>query len=374
MPNISNEYDYLIHLVRCGIHDLQPQEPPQGLKLEWVFEYGKFHQVANIAFYSLEKLKNKPNPELYSKWQAYRDQALMCDITQSYAAQELRDGMQARGIRFMEVQGTKLKPLYPQSDFRTMSDIDFIIDEENIPKARELMESLGYRCETVYKVEMNGSRHPNTYVEMHTEYFLGDFEYRRVMQSPFEDADEQGQCRLNAFYLYNLLHIAKHYFYSGCGIRRVLDVYFLNQKYPDCIRDPYVKKGLKSAGIAEFAEELAGLAEDWFGYEEREFPRSAMVKYIFNSGIHGSSYNRQQYHVGERLEHTGPFAGQRYYIRRLFGNRRDLLLRYPVLKKYWILYPFCWLHRVFSVLNPQRFKSVRREVQIVKKMVKGDTE
>lgn len=374
MANISNEYDYLIHLVRCGIHGLQPQEPPKGLVFELVFEYGKFHQVANIAFYSLEKLKNKPSPDLYQKWQAYRDQALMCDIVQSYAAQELRDGMQSRGIRYMEVQGTKLKPLYPQSDFRTMSDIDFIIDGENIPKVRELMEGLGYDCESVYKVEMNGSRHPSTYVEIHTEYFLEDFDFRRVMHSPFEDMDEQGQCRRNAFYLYNLLHIAKHYFYSGCGIRRVLDVYFLNQKYPECIHDPYVQQGLESAGMLDFVEEFTRLSEAWFGYEKQEFPRSAMATYIFNAGIHGSYYNRQQLYVEERMEHTGPFAGQRYYIGRLLGNRRELLLRYPVLRKCWLLYPFCWLHRVFSALSPQRFKSIRREIQIVKKMEKSDAE
>lgn len=372
MAKILSEYDYLIHLVRCGIHDLQPQEPPKGIKLEWVFEYGKFHQVANIAFYSLEKLKNKPDPDLYNQWQAYRDQALMGDITQSYAAQELRDELQKNGIRYLEVQGTKIKPLYPQSDFRTMSDIDFIIDGENIPKAQELMEDLGYECETVFQVEMNGSRLPNTYVEMHTEYFLEDCEYRQLMHSPFEDLDDEGQCRLNAFYLYNLLHIAKHYFYSGCGIRRVLDVYFLNRKYPQCIRDEYVQKGLESAGISDFVREFSDLAEIWFGNEEQEFPRTEMAFYIFNSGIHGSTYNRQQYHVEERLQRTGPITTGGYYLRRLFGTGEDLQLRYPVLQKNKVLYPFCWLHRAFSILSPKKLKRIRQEMQIVKKINKGD--
>ena len=37
----------------------------------------------------------------------------------------------------------------------------------------------------------------------------------------------EGLSAEDAFYAYNILHIAKHYHYGGCGIRRVLDVYYL---------------------------------------------------------------------------------------------------------------------------------------------------
>lgn len=368
MQNIVNEYDYLIHLVRCAIHNLQPQELPEGLKFERVFEYGKYHQVANIAFYSLEKVQKKPDSALYSQWQAYRDQTVMCDITQSYAAQEIRQALQDRGIRWVEVQGTKIKPLYPQPDFRTMSDMDFIIDEENIPKAKELLEDLGYVCETVYQVELNGDRPPNTYVEMHTEYFLEDCPYRPILNSPFDHVDEQGESLPNVFYLYNILHIAKHYFFSGCGIRRVLDVYYLNQAYAQSAQDPEVKKILEQAELTEFVAEFDRLAQVWFGLEEQAFPRSKMVCFILNAGIHGSFYNEQQKFVETTFHNTGRFARFKYYLTRLIGTREDLITRYPVLQKNKILYPFCWLHRIFCILTPKRYKRIRQEMQIVKKM------
>ena len=368
MQKIQNEFDYLIHLVRCTIHSLQPQELPKGLKFDRVFEYGKLHQVANIAFYSLERVKNKPSPVLYNQWQAYRDQAIVCDITQSYAAQEIRDALQEQSIRWLEVQGTRLKHLYPQPDFRTMSDIDFIIDQENIPKARDLLEDLGYECETVHRVELNANRPPNAYIEMHTEYFLGDHKYRHIMNSPFAAVDDQGQCLPNAFYLYNILHIAKHYFFCGCGIRRVLDVYYLNQKYAQCTKDPEVRKALEQAELTQFAAEFGRLAEAWFGTEEQDFPRSKMVSFIVNAGAHGSKYNEQQKILEKTFRDTGRFAGMKYYLGRFFGTREDFQTRYPVLKKYKILYPFCWLHRTFSVLRPKRLKEVRQEMQIVKKM------
>ena len=116
------------------------------------------------------------------------------------------------------------------------------------------------------------------------------------------------------------------------------------------------------------------MAEIWFGCEEREFPRNKMVTYILNAGIHGSVYNRQRHFVEEHLQTSGPFAGLKYCMARLFGNRKDLVLRYPVLQKHKILYPFCWFHRVFSTLRGKQWKHLRQEMQIVKHMEKGDAE
>lgn len=364
MQQILNEWDYAIHLVRCAIHGLQPQELPEGLQFERVFQYSKLHQVANIAFCALERLKNKPEPELYRKWQISWEHAVTMDITQSYAAQELREAFQDRAIRWVEVQGTKIKPLYPQPDYRTMSDIDFIIDEENIPKARGILEELGYECRTVYGVELNALRPQNTHIELHTEYFLADCPYRRVMHSPFDATGEPD----DIFYLYNLLHIAKHYFYSGCGIRRVLDVYFLNQKYPQCIRSTYVQEALKSADLTAFVSDFGGLANAWFGREAQAFPRSKMVHFVLNSGVHGSCLNEQQNRLEKTVRVSGRLCRVQYCLGRLLGTREDLLVRYPVLKKWKILYPFCWLHRVFCALGPKQIKRIRWEVQIIGQM------
>ena len=90
MQRFLDECDYLIHLVRCTIHDLQPMELPDGMDFEYVYEWGVFHHIANIAFYSVEKLIQKPEEALYLKWQTCRDQAIIRDITQNFVAQEIR--------------------------------------------------------------------------------------------------------------------------------------------------------------------------------------------------------------------------------------------------------------------------------------------
>lgn len=54
---MAPEFDYLIHLVRCAIHDLQPKELPPGMDFNVLYECDAFHHVANIAFDSLNKLE-----------------------------------------------------------------------------------------------------------------------------------------------------------------------------------------------------------------------------------------------------------------------------------------------------------------------------
>lgn len=364
MQQISNEWNYVIHLVRCALHGLPPQELPEGLQFAQVFQCAQDHQVANIAFCALDKLKNKPQPELYHRWRISWEHAVTMDITQSYAAQEIREVFGKNKIRWVEAQGTRIKPLYPQPDYRTMSDIDFIIHEENIPKAQDILETLGYECETAYCVELNAHRHPNTHIELHTEYFLEDCPYRKVLHSPFDVAGEPE----DVFYLYNLLHIAKHYFGSGCGIRRVLDVYFLNQKYPHCSQSAYVREALQRAGLTDFVSELSSLANVWFSREAQDFPKSKMVYSVLNSGVHGSCFIAQQNHLEQTVRVSGRWSRVKYCLGRLLGTGKDLITRYPVLNRWKILFPFCWLHRAFCAISPKQLRRTRREVQIIRHM------
>ena len=125
---------------------------------------------------------------------------------------------------------------------------------------------------------------------------------------------------------------------------------------------------MEQAELTEFVAEFDRLAQVWFGLEEQAFPRSKMVCFILNAGIHGSFYNEQQKFVETTFHNTGRFARFKYYLARLIGTREDLITRYPVLQKNKILYPFCWLHRIFCILTPKRYKRIRQEMQIVKKM------
>lgn len=350
---------------QVAIHNEQPQELPETFNFERVYECGGYHHVANIAFYNVEKLAKQPEKSLYAKWEACRDQAVIRDINQSYAAEEIRNGLQIEGIRALEVQGTKIKPLYPQPEYRTMSDIDFIIDLDNLSKARAVLESLGYECKDSYGVEVDAFRPPNINIEMHTQYFPESVDYHSIMRPPFASVEETGEYDISEFYIYNMLHIAKHYFGGGCGIRRVLDVYYLNRNYGQTIDQKYVRSVLETAKVADLAAELAELANEWFGEGKQSTLRSDTASYIVGSGLHGTIPNALINHVKRTYNSNTRFAKLKYFLRRIIGTKEILYLTYPILEQHKILYPFCWLHRAFRALHPKTLKRLRREVTTV---------
>ena len=135
-----------------------------------------------------------------------------------------------------------------------------------------------------------------------------------------------------------------------------------------------MKNGLENAELTDFVKEISVLAEKWFGCEEQEFPRNKMVTYIFHAGAHGSQYNWKQNAVEKSYQNTGRFARGKYYLKRFFGDREHFVSRYPMVEKYKILYPFCWVHRAFSALKPGNLKSIRQELQMVKEIEKGDAD
>lgn len=371
MQMFLDECEYLIHLVRCTIHDLQPQELPEGLDFERVYGWGVYHHVANIAFYSVEKLALKPEAQLYGKWQACRDRAIVLDINQSYGAQQVREAFAKGGVRYLEVQGTKVKPFYPQPSWRTMSDIDFIVEPQKLSEAAHILETLGYRCREERPGEVFAHYPPSINIELHTEYFMENYEYRKILHSPFGSVDENGQCGPETLYLYNIAHIAKHYFKGGCGIRRVLDVYFLNEKLGAVIDRSQIRRALEPVNGAQFYDELQSLADAWFSKEGQSFPRTEMAAYIVNSGLHGNRPNELKHQLEKTFDNTLRFAKLRYFLRRFWGSGGQLRKKYPILERHKILYPLCWLHRSFRALQPQRFKRIRKEAEAVLKKNKA---
>jgi predicted nucleotidyltransferase len=348
--DFKDEYQYLIHLVKAAIHDTQPEEKPSHLSFGKVYCCGVEHEVANIAFYSIQKLRNKPGEKLFAEWETCCNMAVARDFNQSFAREEILAEFEKSGIRSLEVQGTVIKQFYPRPEYRTMSDIDFIIDLSNLSAAREILESLGYTCKDMNGVEVDGFRSPNIHIEVHTEYFPESSQYHNIMRLPFASVEETGSYDPNEFYIYNMLHIAKHYFYKGCGIRRILDAYCINKNYGELLNRAYVNAVFERAEAVDFLEKVSLLAECWFGEGERDARIDRMEDYMLHAGVHGNEQNGMNIRLKEMYADGTPMYRLRYYIKRLFPGNEVMYVHYPFLERWKVLYPFCWIHRILRML------------------------
>ncbi len=357
----------MVHLVRCALQNEQPTEPPQGLSFEICLDCAIKHEIANIAYYSIERLNTKPSQETLTQWGLYRDFAIERDFNQWFARDEIANEFKKMGIRFLEVQGTKIKELYPAPELRTMSDIDFIIDIGNLERAGEILQELGYDCKWLDSVEIDGVRAPNIHVELHTEYFPVYSEYHECMRSPFSSIEENGQYDDNEFYIYNMLHIAKHYFCRGCGIRRVLDVYYLNHHFSNIIDRKYVHGVFQKAGVVDFVENISMLAGYWFGNSKYSESFKDMIPFITGNPLHGTEENQMGYFLQKEFGNDAKFIKIRHVTKKVFAGDDIMLKHYPFLKKWRILYPACWIHRVIRALVHGKKIGIYDEMKLIMK-------
>lgn len=73
---------YVIYLVKCALKNEQPKEKPENLLWNKIFSLANKHMTANIIWYSVSKLTDKPDSELWKKWTEIKNKAVVKDITQ----------------------------------------------------------------------------------------------------------------------------------------------------------------------------------------------------------------------------------------------------------------------------------------------------
>ena len=238
---------------------------------------------------------------------------------------------------------------------------------ERLDEAGQILRNLGYALRIQGNFEIDGKRAPNIYVELHTEYFPKNTFLYNSMGDPDFRKDKSPEETIREFYLYNVIHVAKHYFSAGCGIRRVLDLYLLQARYGEELEHMDIDRDLEKVGIADFTGEINALAQDWFRPEGFRWTESQMAEQILLSPLHGQREN----FIHSRITDIGgegtarPVAKLKYLLHRLFPGRVVMHKHYPFLKKWVILYPFCWIHRGIKLVTSGRLSRAKKELYTV---------
>ncbi len=373
MTTFKNEYEYLVHLVACALQDKQPAEKGENLSFDKVFQYGKEHEVANIAFVSVEKLKYKPNDELYIKWKTIYGLSVQRHINQMQARQTIVDALNTAEIRHVETQGTVMKTLYPYPEWRMMSDIDFIIDKENLLYAESVMQGLGYKTKNINDIEIDAYGENGIVVELHSMFFNPKSECYGSITDAFSTSSRIGNTysyRLSdtMFYLYNLLHCVKHFVQYGAGIRRIMDMYIMRAKMIESVDKQFVNDVIDNSGYRAAVSEISSVADKWFLDVEVNHDISDIEELIFQSNNHGT----QQVLIKNDYMKSNKKGEKFFKLRRvwslIFPPKETIYKSYPTLKNKKTPIVFCWVYRWFVILtDSEKRKSANNHVSLIRK-------
>lgn len=367
--------DYLLSLIRSTVRNEMPMEKPEDVSWRDLYDLAKYHQVEELAFFSIEKLDKKPEGEDASLWRGGHERNEVIDVLQREEAKLIIDASSKKGIGILPLKGYIFKTLYPKTILREMGDLDFLIEPGKTDEMDDIMKSLSYVADDVGLEDSHDvyKKDPYLVVENHrrllppTEenHWHTDDIWNRLESD--EENEKLKSMTWTDFYLYHLLHFEKHYSMGGSGIRGIVDQYYALRTLKDKIDWTFVKEILPKMNYVEFEKMATELADALFGEGEMTEELEKSKDFIMNSGTYGTLEEYQRFEFENYKENYGIKTKKGYFFRRMFMERERMEFIYPRLKKHGWLLPFYWIHRLFKSIFTKRNK-VKSEIKGIKKM------
>mgnify|MGYP003295677215 CR=1 FL=1 len=338
MIRIEDEQDYLIHLIYCSIHGKEPIEIPKSLSIKKVFEHAKRHEVAQLAYDAASIVLDS---NMLKLWKEAYMHAVVRETEQNTAYQEVMKAFNEADIQTLEVQGTVTKQYYPKPYLRMMSDIDIIIAKDTIDKAGKILQRLGYEIQkNEYKSQLDAKR-GNIYFEFHTHYFDGSDKEEYELPEPFSEVPLTPL----TMYKLHLLHTIKHLHNKGIGIRRIVDLYYIEERLKPKANIEEVDNTLKKAGLYNKKEKLIAISNYWFN--DGPFPKGAekIIEEIKASGNHGTQEILFKHEINARSDQSK--IG--YFLSLVFAPKERICMAYPECEGWPLI--ICWAYRIFKIVT-----------------------
>ena len=370
------DYEYLIHLLYCYVNNSAPIEKPREVSFKNVYNLAKLHEVADIAYTSVEKLKNKPNEELLNEWKLSYYFAAQRDIRQTMDRENVLGVLHSNNIRTLEAQGTVTKKLYPEPFLRLMTDIDIVVDFDNIKKTRAVLENMGYAVTQHQELEFFAVKENATELDIHSDFFT-EYMYNRqeryhsAISAPFEHAySDDGMTYFltdDYFYLYSVLHIIKHFETAGCGIRRILDLYYLKSAFENKINLEFFNEVIDKNDFRNSYDTLIALEGVWFENRETDINLDEAISDVISSGNHGNEDVFTRNNVRKDVESGMHFARIKRVISFVFPEKEYVYIGYPVCKERGYSTVMCWLYRFFATIKKFSFSHALSHIKQILK-------
>lgn len=361
---------YIARVVRVLRYGGELPELPMGVDFGLVFSLAKMHSLASSIWYVLEPtVRATGNEALIQKWESQRSMDFAKNIVQSGEFRALTAAFTEAKIPFLPMKGFLFKELWARPEHRTMADMDFLVDEENLPRVSEILLSRGYALDVEDgEVHDTFDKPPYLHVEIHRTLFVHDTDTFDKWVAR-EDNPYWYVMLPHDFLAFNVGHIYKHFVGGGCGARSLFDVYLYLEERGNTVNRDKLDAALREKGLDEFYKKLLHLVYFWYGdgsypftpdgsYIEDGEPTDELLEmeyFILTGGSYGNEKNRVEYALGKKSRLA-------YILEIAFPPYKTMRRIYPVLKKCPILLPFAypvrWVHYLFTGKVGRFFKYI----------------
>lgn len=374
----SNE-GYFLHLIKCALKDEQPEEKPNEVEWQKVFEIAQRQTAANLCWFSIEKLNNKPDGELFDAWQEVYAKAASKCLKQMMEIDFLSEEFTKRGYDICFLKGSKIREYYPSPDMRTMTDIDLLVRAQDRKPIRELMKSIGYEVDLLDDGQVDAfKKEPVIYLEIHFDFSAENHAYHELFTIDWNNLVETNRPHIyemtfEDLYFFNTGHYIKNMSKVGMGIRSVVDSYIL-WKSADKKQIENIVAKFRDAKIENFNNNLLKIANIWFEGNEDDGSLDNVQNYLVETSTYGKTGENEAIMMIENNQNEK--SNNSYILRRIFPKSDELLKRFNLNRKYAFLIPFLWFARILLLVfsGKEKKNKVKKEYSAIKDMSSEEVE
>ncbi len=356
------EQNYIIELLKCAITNTTPSTPNESLDWDVVFNYAKIHRIVPVLYFSIQKLpedikSNISNLEQYAL--AYKSN-LVDDANRENEIAIITKLLASNDVDYILLKGSVTKHFYPDTSMRMMSDVDILYRNTDSKDIKGLLEGNGYtQTKSTPKDAMYLSSNKLVKVEMQQSLLDDGFtDWLKYLDTIWDRCEKKNDNEYTMtpedFYIYHIVHMAKHFINGGIGLRHILDTWVIKNHYSD-LDSNYTEKVFKELSLDKFEQNIFDLCKYWFEdfIPSDKEPIVLISEYIFENGAFG---NISQQSANEAA--TGSASSTK---EKIFPSKQTMANYYgDVITNHPSTIPFYWIRltfeRVFRNHNKTKIK------------------
>jgi hypothetical protein len=284
------------------------------------------------------------------------------------AQADMAELMREKGFGYIVIKGESSAAYYPNPELRALGDVDFLIDTSRQAEIENALMQAGYERDGMEHISHRIFRKVGAHLEMHYQVpGIPVGEKGDKVRAFLKDAVKCGECKqggLAEFYapcpkhhgLIILLHMQHHNLDDGLGLRHLCDwAAFVKATQNDTFWAEELLPLMKEIGIMKYASVATKLCATYLHIPCPTWAADAddalcdgLLADVFLGGNFGRKNNeraRSGALIAKKGEKKrGPIATMAVSL------HRAVLLKYPIVKKVWILYPFIYVWKVIKNL------------------------
>ena len=318
---LTKEDKVLLNLLAKSMFGADVEIDYKDIDFEKLFLESVSQTVLAQAFDALPLEVRRYNPQVYDTWQEYAYFVVRSNSKQLSSNVKLENDFKNAGLKICTIKGFASAYYYNKPHLRQMGDIDFLVPAEDMEKSRLFLLDNGYE-----QMHNDGTedehfhitfKKSNDIYEMHRGINLAQETNGQVDKYMSRIFDNSVCVNFDSLQLvvpsvFNhglimLLHIQRHLFGSGIGLRHLCDwAAFVNSVDNGTWVDTFEQK-LKGVHLWRLAQALGKVAsiylkmpeKDWFAEIEPELAQELLVDILSggNFGIKNSKRTQENFFV-----------------------------------------------------------------------------